>query len=342
MSDQQHYFVQKIIHRPGTGGDESDIDLSYIKETTFIETLDLSGPKLIIQYYDPESYVRDDIGLKDGDELEIVFEDVWHRDGFERSMKFIVLTHPATQKDVLTINCMQRDVRELKKPAIQAKLIGKSGPENVLRRLCAVCPGPIRYEVGHFPALTSYHLLPQERPSLVMRQMAREYGAVVFYRRGAFVFQRLSTLFQETSEFAYTYGHMGKEEQIARYRAINAKAVVSDKIERNYCGWHISRGWLETSKLTEKPHEFVSADSMTVLKNIPVIGTARVDFTTLGNGFLTAGKTLDCSWHTCRIDKPVDESLPEKIVIKSVAHYYSAQKYHCRIQGMTPYEQDTV
>lgn len=37
-------------------------------------------------------------------------------------------------------------------------------------------------------------------------------------------------------------------------------------------------------------------------------------------------------WHMPSQDKLFDESLPDQLVISSVAHYYSAQKYYCRVQ----------
>jgi len=51
---------------------------------------------------------------------------------------------------------------------------------------------------------------------------------------------------------------------------------------------------------------------------------------------LAPGKTVGLRFMTGRLDSPLDESMPWKALITTVAHHYAAQKYVCRVIGARP------
>ena len=80
----------------------------------------------------------------------------------------------------------------------------------------------------------------------------------------------------------------------------------------------------------------LSSQAQPTLMNATQSYQIGIDFSARGNGFLTPGMALKLWWHMPMQDRPLDESLPDKVVIFSVAHYYSAQKYFCRVLGAVP------
>ena len=61
-------------------------------------------------------------------------------------------------------------------------------------------------------------------------------------------------------------------------------------------------------------------------------------FIALGNMSVTAGQAAKLVWHTPDPANPINEGLPDKVVVEGVAHWYSGQKYYCRIKGAVALE----
>jgi hypothetical protein len=330
LVNQEDFLLQKVkLIRNGT--EAGVFDLSFLKEVTFVETVDLSGPRLIMTFDDTHSIIRDSMKVKEKDVLEIRIADVWERDGIDQTIQFVVWTMPNAGSSI-TLNCMQRNVDLLKTPAKETILFPKKPVETILKRLA---PG-LKYDVGNFPALEDYHLLPGERPTRLLRQLAKEKAGLCFYRRGSIVFRKLSELAKKEAKHTFEYDNPTAKNQIIYFTRENSKAVIKDRVERNIIGWDMVKGLVKSGKKTTKPPEFVSVFNQPTMSGLLEIPFPSIDFITLGNGALVPGLPLSIKWNINKIDAPIDESLPAKVVIGTVSHYYSAQKYFCRIKGVLP------
>ncbi len=327
---QEDYFLQavKLIRN---GVEAGTFDLSFLKEVTFVETIDLSGPRLMMTFDDTNSIIRDDMKVKERDVLQIRIADVWERDGIDQTVQFVIWTMP-NRANMVTLNCMQRNVDLLKQPAKDSILFPKASIETILKRLA---PG-LKYNVGSFPALEAYHLLPGERPTRLLRQIAKERGGLCFYRRGSIVFQKLGELLKKEAKHTYEHDNRRAKNQIVYFTRDNAKALIKDRVERNVIGWDMVKGIMKSGKKTTKPPEFVSVCNMPTMNNLTEIPYPAIDFIALGNGAFVPGMPISLKWNAARVDAPIDESLPAKVVIGTVAHYYSSQKYFVRVKGVLP------
>jgi len=332
MADKQEdYLIQKVI-LIRDGKEAASFDLSFLKSATLIETMDLSGPRLMMTFDDPHSIIRDDMGVRTRDALKIRIADAWARDGTDQTIMFTVWTMP-NAGNIVTLNCMQADVDRLKQPAKQAILFTKKPVETILKKLA---PG-LKYDVGAFPVADNAHLLPGERPTRLLRQMAAEKGAVCFYRRGTLVFRKLAQdLAVQKVEYSYEYDNPAAANQIVHYTRLNTKAVLQDRVNRHLIGWHMVDGVIKSGKKTQDPPEYVSVSSLAALRNLVEMPYPAIDYTALGNGQLMPGIPLALKWNTAKLDAPIDESLPEQVIIGTVAHHYATQKYLCRVKGVLP------
>jgi hypothetical protein len=166
--------------------------------------------------------------------------------------------------------------------------------------------------------------------------MAKERGGLCFYRRGALVFIKLAELFKKEAKHTYEHDNPKAKNQIIFFTRENAKALIKDRVDRNVIGWDMVKGVMKSGKKTTKPPEFVSVFNMATMNNLAEIPYPAIDFTALGNGTLVPGATISLKWNAARIDAPIDESLPAKVVIGTVAHYYGAQKFFTRVKGVLP------
>lgn len=321
------------------------LDLSFLKEATFVETIDLSGPRLMLTFDDPESILRNDMKLKARDVLEVRIADIWGEDivslglvsGIEQTLRFVIWTMPS-QGNIVHFNCMEQNVDALKQPAKESILFTKKPAEAIIRSLAPGINKRMKQDVQNLPIVESYHLLPGMRPSKLLRQVALEAGAVCFFRRGVMVFKKLSRLYRLTPKNIYEYNNPKAEKQIINFQKINTKAVIKDRVERNVVGWDMDKGFVKSGKKTDKPPEFSSMSNKMTMAALSGDGIPIpcIDLIAAGNGSLVSGVPMELKWNMSRKDAPLDESLHPRVVIGTVAHFYSGQKYICRVKGVLP------
>jgi hypothetical protein len=333
MPDQQREFLlaQKIVHKP-TG---EEFDLGYLSECTLIEGMDLSGPKVILRLRDPYLYLQDTLKVSPDDEITITFADAFASDGLDTVMDFTVLSAPVAS-DMIVINAMCSPVLALKRPTRRSRLYSTGAVE---RMLSEMFPG-VRQEIAKCPISEAYHVLAGERPSLALRQMAREQGGHVFFDRDRVVVARLSELMESEPVLTYYHNDNRQELQVISYQAKSPKFMLQDRIKRRFAAWSITGGWMTSSKNTEAVPDLYGSPSALVLDGINAAPIPVLDCTITGNGQIRAGSVLAVVWGARRVDAPLNEALPEKFVVWSVAHHYSGGKYFSRVKGVVPMEED--
>ncbi|MBF0121266.1 MAG: hypothetical protein HQK79_20725, partial [Desulfobacterales bacterium] len=307
MSNQENLLIQKIECN------KNELDLSFLRESTFIEVLDLSGPKLILKFDDKESILRDRMKVKELDELTVTIADPYARDGVNLIAKFVVLTMPVSGKEFVTLNCIQKEVNILKTPSIKAVLFSRKNVLTIFKRLLP----DYRYDVDSSPIACDYHLLPGERASLLLRQISKENGAVIYISRGKLFFKKLTSLFEAKPKIQYHYNDIKQENQIIFYSKLNAESVLKDKIVRNYSGFSMTDGYIKSRVDEGCPPEMTSIPYKVILNNLSIFPIPVIDFTVLGNGALMPGIPLELIWNRYNIEMPIDESLPSKVVIST-------------------------
>jgi hypothetical protein len=364
QEDQQTYILQSVT----LGGEE--FDLSLITHCAYIETFDLSGPKLILKFHDRYAFLRDQLGLKEFDEIEVTLADPFHQDGIDEKQKFIILTMPI-KEGVMTLNAMQSDIFRGKKQCPADG--GMSFMEKPLDTdvITEIFPGVdveknksvFRYRKDtsreytywdkrklagknkrkiDFPTVSGYYLSPTDKtlntPCKLMRHIAAEYGFVCFWKRNLFYCMKLSDMLQE-ERFYYDYDDPTMPNQIHDYKQLNIAAMVKGKTMFNYRGFDITRGRIKGGVETDStgnplPIRFSGATDEMVFDSLTQKAIPIIDIVTLGNGFIQPGKTAYLTWNVANKDAPIDESLPDRVIIGNVTHFYTPQRYYCRFRGI--------
>lgn len=305
---------------------------------TLIETMDLSGPKFIATFDDPYSILRDGLGLKRGDELRITIADIYERDGIDETLDFKILTMP-NEGNQVQINAISSIVLNLKTRAIKGRIFNKKTPAYIMGQLFKGC----KIDATGFPLVENYHLLAGEYPSYLLREMAIEQGAYIFLNRGSACLYRITDIMNK-KEPDFTYyndNYRNDENQIKTYSIPSSEHILEDKLLRRYCGWSMINGWQSVGD-ANLAFERSSSQSKITMKNLAMVERPAIDFTCEGNGFVKAGSCIDFVWKSKKADAPIDESLPERAVVHTVAHHYEANKYTSRIKGIVPLEKTGV
>lgn len=325
-SSQEHFLVQRLACRG------EDLDLSWIKRVTFVETLDLSGPQFVACLDDSQYILREDVGLSVGDTLSVSLADPYHTDQMAYDDDFVVLSVESGPGATIVLSCLQKGVYESKRPAAQAQLFAGKGAQTILGQ---VLPG-VDLSVGDFPVVEDYHLLAGMRRSRMVRQLARELGAVAFMQRGELVFRSPADLFEADSLAEYHANDRRQPNQINYHKYTGNSGVMIDEGRRSYQGWSLTQGLLKAGALADSAPECTGLTSKVSLDGMASMVAPCLELEVAGNGGIKAGDALSLVWNRQDLDSPIIETLPDKILVGRVAHTYSAQKYLSRITGVLP------
>ena len=312
--------------------DAAVLDMGFLNSGCLIESLDLSGPKLILKFNDRYSLLRDGLKIREGDVLDVLLADWEARDGLEYRTRFTVMETPLSHDHELTLNCMQTDIAALKRRSTRARLFHDHVPGTIVRGLLP----HLAYDIDSYPGRYSSHLLPGDRRGSVLKQLAADLGSVIFYDRGTVRLQQIDSLMRQQPVAHYYYNDARQPNQIHRYELPGGSDLIRDYTYRRHAGWDIRRGPMRSRLRNDAPVELMPSGSQFILDHRAEQLSTVLDFQTLGNGQLRAGSLLDLSWHKEHPTEPLDESLPTRILIRSVSHMQIKTRYYCRVLGALP------
>lgn len=346
MSDYDNFLIRKVFHN------DDEVDLSFLIEGVVVEAIDLSGPRIMLKFNDQFSLLRDELRVEPGSILQIAVPmGGYFSDEFDDLLAYEdyrVLTMPVTAKGEVIVNCMHNDIWGWKQPIVQPRIFQNRDPVEIIKDWE---PAHNRwdyvYDDGYnqgnsFPVTEDYHFLPGERVTLTIRQMAREHAACFYLTRGErFHCKAKKRMVQAEPLFTYDYYdettamdvEFGPYHQpMIIYATPNNNTLLEDTMVRYYTGFDMINGpfWADRNK--DKPEQFVSQTHLTTLNNLNTVLVPAVEFTAVGNSWLVAGLTMKLNWYQSDKEAPIDESLPPKALVHTVAHYYSAQKYFMRVK----------
>lgn len=317
------------------------VDLSLMLECAFVETIDLSGPRLILKFNDELAILRNIQKIKIGDALKVSLSTEFH-DGDNAPLvftaDFVVMSMPV-QGGMLVLNCLQKDIAELKRPAISARMWDPANGASIETVIKDLVAGSSLYtDIDEFALLGRVHLLPGDRPSAVLRRLAIEHGASIYARRGTLYFRDLSQYYDTPTNVVFQYNNPHAEFQIAEYRHLNYDDLIADQTERKFFGWNIIDGFVQADRHTDKAPEWSGYDQTAILNNLSKVNVPVLDIITWGTGRLGPGLPIDMQWILTATyqDSALDESLPTHAVIGNVSHYMAGMNYYCRLKALVP------
>lgn len=316
------------------------IDPGMIVEGIYVEEMALTAPKLMLTLKDNANYLKDTCKIREYDELRVNLGDVWREDGENMEETFTVLTVTPRNDNSLHLNCLAKPLYALKTIADKTRVFSSRGVSEVVN----ACTG-LGKVLSKFAVVENYHIIAGERPSTMLTQLAQEHGAQAWLARGKFHLERFGELFKREPAFTFHHGKINEKNAIIRYTKPSGQMQGQEANIRTATGWNEVEGRVKTSPdnpimalAKSKPTVITGSPSRYVLGNGPVATKTAIDFTTLGNLSLTAGQALKLLWHTPHPEAPLNEGLPDKVVVETVAHWYQSQRFYTRVKGAVALE----
>lgn len=327
-------IFQKILH--DQSGEE--LETSYLDNGVYVESMELDGPRLLLTFRDPEQNIKNMIQPKGTDTLTVSMADSWRDGGESFHDNFTILTIRSPGNRV-KFELMATKVYSTKQIADRTRIFKQRAPYEVIQAFSS----DAAVIAGQFPVIENYHCIAGERPSTLLRQIAKEHGAHIWYERGKVYFQKFADLFKRDAEIELSHGNMNAENIIISYNKPSGQIQAQEENSRSFTGWDEKDRRVKTdsarlgSAKSTPPSQTASPYPL-ILGNQPVAKKFVIDLTAYGNLSLTAGQSVKLSWRTPAPQNPLNEGLPDKIIIDQVAHWYSSQKFMTRIKGAAAYE----
>lgn len=325
-----------IVHEES--GEE--LEIAYLTEGSYIESLELDGPRLLLTFRDPDQRIKNDLQIKELDTLTVAFADTWREAGESFTDEFTVLTcRPDGER--VRIELMAKTVYGMKKISDKNRIFTQRG----IAEIIAAFSSGAQLKTGKFPVVENYHCISGERPSALLRQIANEQGAHIWYSRGTVQMERFAALFAKAPTIEFAHGVLNAENAILSYTKPSGQVQAQENSARSFTGWNEVEGRVKTSsdmpilsRAKSTPMLQTPSPNPFVLGNAPIAKKPAIDFMAYGNLSVTAGQTLKLQWRSSDPANPINEGLPDKVVVDSVAHWYSSQKYLTRVKGAVAFE----
>ncbi|MGB1271364.1 MAG: hypothetical protein ACPG5T_04770 [Endozoicomonas sp.] len=326
--NRSYHFIQTVTLQGQL------VDPGMLLEATYIETMDLSGPKLILVYRDPFKVIRDDQRLAEESILTVEMGDFNQLDRAQIKSEFRVGSIDE-EGDRITVNCTHRTISELKRPAPQARLYAARTPAYILRDLVP----EMVIDADPVPVLGDHHLHAGESRTLFLQRMAREHGAVVWGCRGALHFKKVAGLLSPLVprfELVYEHGNRLAPYQLRSYRNLPGERSYKEAFDRKLQGWSMTGGPVLSRKHTDAPIRLHSHHNASALDGLTARLVPYIEADSHGNAEIAPGVIIPTVFHRDDAVSVVDESLPVELLVGLVAHHQDESGYRCLIEGWRP------
>lgn len=312
-------FIQKISHQ------QDALPLQILIEATYIEGIKLNAPKLILNFADQDNDIADSFKVTCGSELIVTMGDVGYEQGDSFTESFIVISPPKKVGDTVLVEALQKDVYQLKQHLNRPQFFIDKSPSQILK---ALVPDK-EIKVLGVTGRGTFHIHNSVTPSVMLEQMAKELGAVVFYSRGAFYVVSYSYLERQQVALKYEYNNPQAENIIFGITTPFSNNLLQRHTVKDYQMWDENEG-------------IVKSGAPALRQSICNLGKDRLNTLNVlmlpimishcrGTTAITPTTKIEFTLHRFNEEFLINDSIPEQQIAMEIKHHQAGYKYICQI-----------
>lgn len=296
----------------------------WIYSTVYIEKTNLKAPLLKLEIRDMTGTVIDDWQTKYG---AVLVAEMGDPQGEEIAFKTTFFVTSATLAgDVITVIAVSDELRQFKIPSARTVLHSNRTPAAIFSDYM----GDLVLADNTQKRAVTYHLNAGEKPSKMLADMARDKGALCWVARGKFYFSTLTDLARQKAAFTYEANNPQAERTISKMRFINQDHAATAGNQFRFSGYSMTDGYVEYGDAA-LPVRYISDADMETLRNLQKKLVPKLDIEVAGNPGIRPGLRIEVLIYRYENDNQIDESLPRKMIVISVAHFEDRVGYTTRI-----------
>ena len=312
-------FLQSVVH------DGVEIPQPLVITATFIEGVKLNAPKLIIYFADQDNDISDTFKVTNGSDLVVTLGDVSKDTGDSFEDTFTVISPPKKVGDTVLVEALQKDVYQLKMHLNTPVFFVDKSPAQIFK---ALVPNKKVNVLGNLGRGT-FHIFNSITPSMMLEQMAKELGAIVYYSRGEFYVVAYNHLKRKAQAMLFEYSNPRAENIIYGITTPFSENLIQRHNVRDYQMWHENDGILKSGNSAAR--ESISNVGQDRLANLNAMLLPVMISHCAGTTEIVPTTKLGFVLHRFNEELLVNESLPDEQVVIEIKHHQQGYKYVCQI-----------
>lgn len=304
-----------------------EIPLALMLSGTYIETVYLDSPKLILDLVDTDGGIRDSLGVAEGKIITASMSDVAMPEADSFVERFVIVgVKPVGDK--LLIEGLQKDVYQIKQHLNSPRFFVDKSPGQILK---ALLPS-LRQNLVGINGRGTYHVHNGVTPSHMLRYlMARDFGALLFVSRGIVNMISLDEIARQSEELELEYQNPQAERGIWSLSLPFAEDAIKRKQQRHYVRWHENDGMVSSNDHNAAAKKIIIGATQGQLENASKHMVPILTGETRGTTQLPPAKRVKLILNRFHESRPIDESIPNiQTVVRSVCHQ-SGYTFICSI-----------
>ncbi|CDL83605.1 hypothetical protein [Xenorhabdus szentirmaii] len=150
-----------------------------------------------------------------------------------------------------------------------------------------------------------------QKPATLIRQIAKDHGALAWTARGKLHLKSMRGLINTKPAFTYEYNNPRAKYRITKLSNLNADFAVTAAKHHRYVGYSMTEGYRSFGEAS-LPVKVVSDSDLGTLQNRGRVLIPKLDIECTGNPAIQAGTVIQVIIHRYDPDNRIDESLPKK------------------------------
>lgn len=295
-----------------------------ITSVAYIEIAKLEAPILLLNVRDMTGYVLDNMRVKAGAVITATLGDP---EGEQALFKedFYVVSAPLNM-DTVTITSISTAMRTLLIPTGTPRFFADAEPEKIISTLAK----GLKPVTDPFNRLGTYHLNMGQKPATLIRQIAKDHGALVWTARGKLTLKSMTDLIKTKPAFTYEYNNPQAEYRITKMRNINSDFAITASKQHRYVGYSTTNGYRSFGDAS-LPIKLVSDSELGTLQNMGRVLIPKLDIECTGNPAIQAGSIIQVVIHRYDPDNRIDESVPKNMIVERVTQFEERVAYSTRM-----------
>ena len=345
MTQKQHRLIQSIdIDPPGSATESMAgpyLPVEWLLSASYIETLDLTGPMLILVIQDHFRVAFDDLGATEGGLVTVMFDDVMNEGMsiehtvLERS--FRIATLEQNGHGLLQLNCIESHIWELMKPANKSRFFVNKPLSQAVEEMTGLTA-----KISDDVVVSRCHLNAGDSVCTTLDRLALEQGCAIWLNRdNELCMTRMATLASASPTIQFRHNDKDPSNQypIKRYTLHQQGDLYQMRFCRNFGGWSQidELGQILPETPPDLPYRYYPIDDPQVLTNLNWLMVPLLELDTRGVGELEPGEPASLIAYRFEPHTPTNDRFPDFGITTKVVHYVSGeQAYLCRVELGVP------
>lgn len=327
MSAPEQLFFQSVKVADG-----KQIPIYNVVSGSYMESIELNGPQLLLTLNDSDSSLVDDFGLIEGAVCDVRMGDSGSKARAAYFASKFAIISAVPEGDHLLISAIEKGVFDVKQPVARPKVFHNMTPAEILGDLF---PG---YQIVVASTVSServtYHVPLGSTPSVMLRQMAKELGCALWVARGSVYcipFQDLTARQPVDGPIKLEYqGNTAKGGYpIYAYKPIYVGKQAAREEKRQYMTWDTEGGFQISAVNEGSPRVFLPVANLNALDASVWRFTNCMTADLAGCGIFSAGLAVGVRINRMSSESVIDESLPLVQVFSVISHIQTPNSYRC-------------